>query len=296
MHRNGLLPSDIQKLLAHAQLPPQDGEVVNNLDLLGVRVSKPLNDTAPPPQPIIALRQPTSQTEDENTLSRFEPALKSLLQEQVRGTLDHNVFPFTKVDPSDPLMGLQNDSQASLRSAKPTWARTRPSANEPRQRILVFMAGGATYAESRACYEISHAMSRDVILITSHMLNPKLFIRQVGDLSVDKRRLDLPSERPPRKAPAHLFERAQPSNPSPAPQSQKPVGLPQAPRAQAPPTAAMASMNLGPQQNSQSRPSTNGSFVTPMDMKSSDAGKSGKLSKKDKDKDKDKEKKKHRFF
>ena len=57
-------------------------------------------------------------------------------------------------------------------------------------------------------------------------------------------------------------------------------------------------MNLGPQQSSQSRPSTNGSFVTPMDMKSSDSGKAGKLSKKDKDKDKDKdkEKKKHRFF
>ncbi|KKY13716.1 putative sec1 family superfamily [Phaeomoniella chlamydospora] len=294
MYRNGLLPGDIQKLLAHAQLPPQNGEVIQNLDLLGVRVNKPLKDAAPPPQPVIAVKAPTMPLEDENTLSRFEPTLKSILQEQIKGTLDQSIFPFTKVDPNDTMMGPQGDSQASLRSAKPTWARSRPSANEPRQRVLVFMAGGATYAESRACYEVSQSMSRDVILTTSHMLTPKLFMRQLGDLSIDRRRLDLPADRLPQKAPAHLFEREAPPKPPPQPSQPKPTALPSKPKLASPPTAAIANMNLGQRTDDWPRPGTNGSFVTPTQISSPDTGSKGKLSKKDKDKDK--EKKKHRFF
>src|SRR5436190_23444499 len=52
LYRDGLLAGDIKKLLAHAQLPLQDGEAIYNLDLLGVRVQKPLKDIKPPPQPL----------------------------------------------------------------------------------------------------------------------------------------------------------------------------------------------------------------------------------------------------
>ena len=312
MYRNGLLAGDIRKLLAHAQLNPQQADMINNLDLLGARVTKPLKDTAPPPQPIIAAKVPTTQLEDENTLSRFEPTLKSILQEQVRGSLDQSIFPFTKIDPNENMMA-QGDAQASLRSAKPTWARTRPSGNESKQRIIVFVAGGATYAESRACYEVSQAMSRDVILATSHMLNPKLFMRQLGELGMDRRQLDLPVDRPPRKAPSYLHERAMPSRPAapgsatgpisgpgqPPPMSKSPPqqrqqisgGLPQAPRA--PAGANTSDGNYGPKRDDWPNSNSNGSFVTPMEMNVPDAGSKGKLSKKDKG---DGEKKKRRFF
>jgi syntaxin-binding protein 1 len=39
------------------------------------------------------------------------------------------------------------------------------------------------------------------------MVTPALFIKQISDLGKDRRKLDLPSERPKPKAPAHLFER-----------------------------------------------------------------------------------------
>ena len=80
--------------------------------------------------------------------------------------------------------------------------------------MIVFVAGGATYSESRACYEISELCSKDIFLTTSHMTTPSLYLRQVGDLSVDKRRINLPSEQPRPRAPAHLIER----DPSPPPQ------------------------------------------------------------------------------
>ena len=296
LYRDGLLPSDTQKLLAHAQLPAQDAEVINNLDLIGAHVTRALKDPRPLAQPLLGQKQaPPNPKEEESGLSRFEPALKLMLMEQIRGTLDQRLFSFTKphLDATEGLTAHETISQASLRSAKPTWARTRPSALEPRQRIIVFVAGGATYSESRACYEISQQFNKDVFLATSHMLTPSLFLRQVGDLSVDRRRLNLPAEQPKPKAPAHLFER------EPPPQ---PVSGRQAPSSHSTniPTAEMRNLNV----NSSSHGPSNGYAKTPSHQPPAPLQPPApsqpqihptiKLTK-NKDQDKDK-KKKHHFF
>lgn len=274
LYRDGLLPSDTQKLLAHAQLPAQDGEVIHNLDLLGAHISRSLKDSRPVAQPFFARKGPPPPIEEESGLSRFNPTLKSVLEEHIRCTLDQNLFPFTKphLDAAEGLMGQENVSHASLRGAKPTWARTRSSAAEPKQRLIVFMAGGATYSESRACYEISESFSKDVFLTTSHMLTPSLFLRQVGDLSVDKRRLKLPAEQPKPKAPAHLFEKDPP---------------------QEPPVTAMTGMNLNGHGGLAGRLANGSPGKQP--LQSVPQPPSSKPAKRDKDKDTEKKKKLHFF-
>jgi len=209
LFRDGVFPSDLEKLLAHAKLPARDGEVIHNLEMLGANIRRQLKDSRPAHQPIFPHKPSPNTGDEELSLSRFEPAMRYMLEEQLNGTLDQTFFPYTKpfLDANSGLAGQVNVSQASLRSAKPTWARTRPSAMEPRQRIVVFMAGGATYSESRACYEVSRIYNKDIYMASSHMLNPSLFLRQVGDLSVDRRRLDLPTDRPKPKAPAHIYEK-----------------------------------------------------------------------------------------
>ena len=295
LYRNGLLPSDTQKLLAHARLPSQDGEVIHNLDLLGAHVSRSLKDTRPLAQPLFGRKQaPQNPNEEESGLSRFSPALKPMLEEHVRGTLDQGLFPFTKphLDASEGLMGSESISQASLRSAKPTWARTRPSALEPRQRIIVFMAGGATYSESRACYEVSQASNKDVLLATSHMLTPSLYLRQVGDLSVDKRRLDLPAERPKPRAPAHLFDN-EPSRPPEPNGKQSQAIYP----SQQLPTTAMRTLNIAPNHGS-STSAPNGVTKNRLGPSASSATEEppGRSNRKDEGRDPGKKKKKHHFF
>ena len=299
LYRDGLLPQDIQKLLAHAQLPKEDGEVIYNMDLLGAHVARALKD----PRPLAPTRANRTQApppgSDDSGLSRYEPVLKTVLEDYIRGALDQSFFPFTKphLDAAEGMLGVDTTAQSSLRTAKPTWARTRPSTRELQQRIIVFMAGGATYSESRACYEISEAFSKDVFMATSHMLTPSLFLRQVGDLSVDKRRLHLPIDRPKPKAPDHLFEREKP----PAPSSGLPgnstatglptqPGLPPQPRQPEPPVAGMASMSVGAQSNTQL---ANGTHPLPTQPASDTS--SGKLLKRDKEKDPDK-KRRHHFF
>ncbi|KAJ5457660.1 hypothetical protein N7475_009048 [Penicillium sp. IBT 31633x] len=282
IYRGGLLGGDIRKLMAHAALPPKDGQVIANLELLGVRVEKPLKDEKPPVQPIFNRRNPPPESA-ELSLNRYELAVKQMLEDQIQGSLDPTAFPFTRpqTETDSALVAQEMQSQqASLRSAKPTWARTR-SVDQPRQRIIVFMAGGATYGESRACYEVSATYNRDVYLATTHMLTPGLFLRQVGDLGVDRRRLDLPSERPKPTAPAHLFEREAPPAPTPQPQKKKPVSTAHL-NPPAPPEALMAGMSIN----------SNGSGNSPA------SSGSGKHEKKDKDKKEKKEKKekKYRFF
>jgi syntaxin-binding protein 1 len=228
IYRDGLIPEDIQRLLSHSSLPPNDFESIANMELLGARISKALKDIKPAPPPLFPRKTIPTAEEEEYALSRYEPALKLMLEECVKGTLDQGTFPYTKplLDNSDEIAA---QAQTSLRSAKPTWARSRTERNEIRQRIIVFVAGGATYSESRACYEVSRSSGRDIFLATSHMLTPSLFVKQVGDLSQDRRKLDLPVDRPKPKAPAHLFEREEPK---PAgvviggPVSRQAVGLP----------------------------------------------------------------------
>ena len=246
LYKGGLVPGDLQKLLAHAQLPPPQVDVISGLEHLGAAVRRALKDSKPATQALFNRKpRPASAGQEEYSLSRYTPSLQLMLENHVRGTLDQNIFPYTKphVDATEDFSS-QEASAASLRSAKPTWAKSRFAATEPRQRVVIFMAGGATYSEARACYEISQSTSRDVYLATSHMQTPALFMRQLNDLSVDRRRLQLPADMPKPKAPAHLFEREAPPQPTTvsSSQPQRVMGLPPGP---APPTADMAKMSIG---------------------------------------------------
>ncbi|CAO2654762.1 Nn.00g114950.m01.CDS01 [Neocucurbitaria sp. VM-36] len=279
--KDGILPADLQKLLLHAQLPPPDGEVIRNLDLLGARVVRQLKEKRDAPPPLFPPKAAPPPNTEDYSLSRFNPALQDMLEEHVRGTLPQDAFPFTKMSPDDASMMQDNAPAASLRSAKPTWAKSRLASVEPRQRVIVFVAGGATYSEARACYDISHKTSRDVFLVTSHMMKPQLFLRQVGDLSQNRRNLRLPIDQPPPTAPKHLFEKPEPPKPAPPPAGTKPIpgGLPPGPKVGGPkpPTAAMGAINLNaPKQSPAPSPS------------------SGKYGKDEKDKEK-KKKKLHLF-
>ncbi|KIW87991.1 uncharacterized protein Z519_11576 [Cladophialophora bantiana CBS 173.52] len=242
LYRNGILRGDIEKLRCHGELSPMDGEIIYNLITLGARIEKQLKDATPTPPPLFQPKIKDVSNMEEVSLSRFEPALRYMLEEQCQGTLDLNVFPPVKPHLNDPNSQM-NVSQTSLRNTgKPTWAQTRSQSNKPRQRIIVFVAGGATYAEARACYDVSRMAGKEVFLATTHMITPKNFLRQVSQLSAGRRQLDLPMDRAAPRLPAWMSE--------PPPQAQQ-QSRPQQPAngrppdKARPPTEAMANMNLG---------------------------------------------------
>ncbi|KAK1068123.1 syntaxin binding protein 1 [Friedmanniomyces endolithicus] len=252
--RDGILRGDLEKLHAHARLIPQDRQTIDNLALLGARTDRKLKERRPPPLPLFTPKAPPTSPQDDYALSRYEPAVQLLLEAHANGTLDSQIFAYTKPPLLNGANELSQTSATSLRSAKPTWAKTRAAnvGGENRQRVIVFMAGGATYSESRACYEVGRATGREVVLVTSHMLTPELFLRQVGDLSADKRRLNIPAEMVKPQAPAHLFE-PDPQPKPPAAAQVQPVAqrapAPAAVAVAAPPTQQMAGVNLNGRAN-----------------------------------------------
>ncbi len=250
VYRNGILGGDIEKLRCHGQLSPMDAEIIYNLDILGARVQRQLKDETPPLPPLFPPKLVDTSRMEEVSLSRFEPTMRYMLEEACTGTLDPTLFPPVKPH-LDTANSQMNISQTSLRGAgKPTWAQTRTQSSKPRQRIIVFMAGGATYAEARACYEVSHVMGKEVFLATSHMLTPKTYLRQVGLLSAGRKQLELPMDRAPPKLPAWMSDappqaqHGQSSRPQ-----QPPNGRP--PDSTQHPTDAIRNMNLSPKPRSQ---------------------------------------------
>ena len=248
LFKDGLLEGDLQKLIFHSQLGRIEEAILRNLELLGARVIKPLKDTSNR-NVSQQKKAKTSNSNDETyELSRFVTALKSMLEDHVKGTLDPTVFPFVKAElGSQAALGIQeNMSQASLRSAKPTWARTRLSVVEPKQRVIVFMAGGATYSESRACYEVSKASLRDVFLGSSHMFTPMSYLNQVSRLQESRRKLDLPYDRPRKEVPRHLLEPDPLPKPPPPPVQQQalPKAVQKPPPSPQPPTKELGGLKV----------------------------------------------------
>lgn len=317
IYRYGVIEEDIKRLLAHAQLDQDHFETVKNLEQLGARVTSALKDLKTAPPPLFPI-DTTQELDEEYGLIRYHPNVKHMLENLCQGTLDAEAFPYTRppMDANDDPAAVQN----SLRAAKPSWASRTGAGSvrrqDNRQRLIVFMAGGATFSESRACYEVSDKYNRDVFLVTSHMVPPKMFTRQVRDLSVARKRLDLPLDRPKPRPAAWVFEPERPpmppqgmyapqgglpgapggGAPMPPPKAgpmgglppgpggpQRPVGLPGRPGPMAPPTQAMSSMSIG---NSAPRPApvpmaTNGSGTHHSPTPSSESG-HNKLEKKKK--------------
>lgn len=261
LYRGGVIMEDVKKLLTHAGLPVHETEMINNLELLGASVNHKLKEQRRPYSHLFPPRDASPQAEQdgkEERRRRFEPAIKGLLENLVKGTLDRGIFPYVKppLDPNEDLLAAQSTSlRVQGKFAPGTWAQQRTPENQ--QRIIVAMAGGATYSESRVCYEVGRASRCDVVLATSHMLTPQLYIRQVSDLSRDKRQLDLPMDRPKPRVPPFLLERPRSAQPpsshgqlqqrggrAPPPQG----GLPTRPghgnHPPVPPTQAMSNMRL----------------------------------------------------
>lgn len=202
MYRHGILRGDIEKLRCHGEMSPLDGEMIYNLDTLGARVERQLKDTTPAPPPLFPPRLDWTMPGDEISLSRFEPQMRHVLENICTGTLDPTLFPAVKPHLNDNSAMMANTSLRKVPQA--TWTGQRNVSTKPRQRLIVFVAGGATYSEARVCYDVSREYQRDVYLATTHMITPRTFARQVNMLSRRRKDLGLPVDQEQVKLPAWM--------------------------------------------------------------------------------------------
>ncbi|KAF8817446.1 Sec1-like snare protein [Phlegmacium glaucopus] len=174
-YRDGVPDEDRRRLYQHARLTLAEQDAVNALVYLGVKISK-----GPTDRDTKKFKPQKAITGEEYELSRFKPALKTVIEDQVGDKLDSSTFPYVRDAPS--LMPLTPRSPppqtTSLRSQKPAWHRAPKSTTvlDNRQRVLVFVAGGVTYSEIRETYQLSNSLQKDIYIGSTHMITPRRFI------------------------------------------------------------------------------------------------------------------------
>lgn len=163
--------------------------------------------------------------------SRFIGGLKNVLQSVTTGTLNEEEFPYLrerpleedlpKVESHTPGAGPHAFRTSRVRA---TWAdlSTTKSTRKVtlRQRIYSYVAGGMTFSELRAAYELSKELDKEVYIGSETILRPRDFCIGLQDVDINKAvdRINLPlleELRARRDAPGYMFEMPKPPAPAP---------------------------------------------------------------------------------
>ncbi|KAF9919446.1 vacuolar sorting protein VPS33/slp1 [Linnemannia zychae] len=175
--RGGLKTDDREQLFDLAKLSNDNIEAVHNLGLLGITTERGGSAPRSKKKPFY----PRKRADDEELpydLSRYVTKLKKVVEEHINGTLDTTVYPYTTEAPTID----SADSTRSLRkAAQPAWEKKRP--NVKGSRLIVFIAGGVTYSEIRAMYELCQSMGRDIMVGSTDIITPRQFIYSLKDLA-----------------------------------------------------------------------------------------------------------------
>ncbi|XP_055706363.1 protein ROP [Phlebotomus papatasi] len=173
MIKNGISEENLSKLFTHAQIGQKEQEMVRNLSYLGVNVNPDGNRkkyTVPRKERI---------TEHTYQMSRWTPVVKDIMEDCIDDKLDARHFPF-----------LAGRSQSATYHAPTSaryghWHKDKTQAavkNVPR--VLVFIVGGASFSEMRCAYEVTaNNKNWEVIIGSSHILTPEIFLSDLGSLS-----------------------------------------------------------------------------------------------------------------
>lgn len=210
------------KLMQLAKLSPDDVKAVKNMRLLeGSDTRKASSGSFSlkfDSKKKHAARKERTGEEEQWQLSRFYPMIEELIEKLSKGELSKDEYqsmnepcPTTSgangVTHSTSARTGQSTNPHSMRSRRTaTWARPRLSddgyssdstlrmaSNDLKrmgQRIFVFIIGGATRSELRVCHKLTAKLKREIVLGSSSMDDPPVYITKLKMLSEKELSLD----------------------------------------------------------------------------------------------------------
>ncbi|XP_047981241.1 SNARE-interacting protein KEULE-like isoform X1 [Salvia hispanica] len=210
----------ISKLMELARLPQDDATAVYNMRLLESSSDPKKSSIVPFSLKFDVHKKKHAARKDRPgevawQLSRFYPIIEELVEKLSKGELPRNDYPCMN-EPSPTTHGSSQSaairsgdiptpySKRSRRTA--TWARPRNSDDgyssdsilrhassdfkKMGQRIFVFIVGGATRSELRACHKLSTKLHREIVLGSSSLDDPPQFITKLKLLNANELSLD----------------------------------------------------------------------------------------------------------
>ncbi|XP_034949302.1 protein ROP isoform X2 [Chelonus insularis] len=173
LSKNGISEENLNRLIHHAQVSPDDKQTIMNMALLGINVDgkgkKPY--TVPRKERI---------TEQTYQMSRWTPVVKDIMEDAIDDKLDPKHFQFL----ASRAASSGYHAPTSVRYGH--WHKDKGQQtikNVPR--LIVFIVGGVCFSEIRCAYEVTNALKNwEVIIGSSHVITPKSFLSDLSKVHI----------------------------------------------------------------------------------------------------------------
>jgi len=128
-------------------------------------------------------RKVDAESELEYDDSRYVSDLKVILNEIQQKKLSFKEYPSIYPMPDEgESSGIATTGVASVRARSSRYSNKRANDTSGKTRLVVFVAGGACYSELRAAKEVMASGGQEIILGSTHLVNPTQFVHDLVSL------------------------------------------------------------------------------------------------------------------
>eukprot|EP01122_Echinamoeba_exundans_P006670 TRINITY_DN1925_c0_g1_i1.p1 TRINITY_DN1925_c0_g1~~TRINITY_DN1925_c0_g1_i1.p1 ORF type:complete len:584 (+),score=80.04 TRINITY_DN1925_c0_g1_i1:81-1832(+) len=169
---DGFKEDHVDALVNPAQLWPEETAALLNFMRLAPKKAKSSVFSN-----LFTSKKSTAKAEVSYDLARYVPPLKNLVNDLVEGKLSERDYPRLVLSSTSPTPGARSKAAWAKKTASGEPASSPKMRKGPR--YVVFVVGGVAYNEIRIVYELSSLLKTDIVIGSTHIIDPNQFVRDM---------------------------------------------------------------------------------------------------------------------